>query len=138
MTRDRKRFWCWIAAILLIVVPWSTFQSHSHWARVAWVPFLTGPFRLRDIILNTLLYFPLGYWHTRAWPLRARWWHTLALALLLASATELTQVFSHRRYPTATDITCNAVGALCGAAWARARGSAGRRHAPHLSAERQK
>jgi glycopeptide antibiotics resistance protein len=112
----------WIAVILTLVVPWTSFQNHAHLQRVDWLPFLTPPVRLRDVVLNTMLYLPFGYLHARAVS-RARAWHTAAYAFALSLATEVAQVFSHGRFPSATDVTCNLAGACWGFWWSRATAS---------------
>ena len=109
----------WAAFIVLIVVPWGRFEDHPHWENVAWIPFVSPPVRVRDILLNALLYVPLG--GALAAGLRARrvaW--TFALALALTTGTEYTQLYSHRRWPSMTDVAANAVGALLGAGIVRA------------------
>ncbi len=111
-------FLVWILVILLAVVPWSQFQNHPHWARVVWIPSVSAPALLVDILQNTLLYLPFGYLHARQRS-RPPLWQTAVLALGLSLATEFTQVFSHGRFPSATDVTCNLVGALWGSRWGR-------------------
>ena len=58
-------FLVWILVILLAVVPWIQCQNHAHWARVGWIPSVSGPVLLGDILQNTLLYLPFGYLHAR-------------------------------------------------------------------------
>jgi glycopeptide antibiotics resistance protein len=106
----------WIGVIVLAVVPWGRFQDHSHWNEVDWIPF-SEPLRVRDVVVNVLLYLPLGYWFRRQGGRMPLWW-TVAFAFGLSVATDLTQVFSHGRFPSARDVTCNTIGALCGALWA--------------------
>ena len=113
--------WFWIVVILAVVMPWGSFQAHAHWQDVGWVPFVSPPIRMRDVALNVLLYVPFGYWHTKGTAERVRWSRTMTYALALSVATEFTQVFSHGRFPSATDVTSNVVGAAWGTAWARAR-----------------
>ena len=38
----------------------------------------------------------------------------IATAVLLSSATEWTQVYSHTRFPSTTDVSCNVIGAVLG------------------------
>jgi len=118
---SRGRLWplaLWIGVILVLVVPWRSYQNHSHWARVQWVPFVTPPIKLTDIVANVLLYVPLGYWSMRL-ARRPRVWQAVAFAFVLSAATELTQVYSHGRFPSATDLLNNVVGAWAGSALAR-------------------
>jgi glycopeptide antibiotics resistance protein len=109
-----------ILLILYIVTPWRNPQDHSHWARVRWVPFVTPPIRSFDMAANVLLYLPLGYalsgLRRRPSPL-----HAVAFAAALSLTTEWTQLYSHGRWPSMTDVTCNVTGAWCGA-WARGLG----------------
>ena len=103
----------WVGVILLVVVPWRSYQDHSHWARVQWIPFTTPPIKARDIIGNILLYVPLGYWAMRR--LGARHvWRAVAFGFALSVATEFTQVYSHGRFPSLTDVTNNVCGAWFG------------------------
>jgi glycopeptide antibiotics resistance protein len=108
----------WIGVIAVIVIPWGSFQSHAHWNGIGWIPFLSPPFRVRDIVLNTLLYVPFGYWSVQQRG-GSGVWRACGYALALSVAMECTQVFSHRRFPSATDVTTNVLGALWGARWAR-------------------
>ena len=58
------RPWIWLglatALIVLGVVPWGDFQGHTNWAKVGWIPFVSPPIRLRDIVINVVLFAPLG------------------------------------------------------------------------------
>jgi glycopeptide antibiotics resistance protein len=104
----------WLLLVLVVTVPWASYVEHPHWSHVVWVPF-SGPFRPFDIVLNVVLYMPLGFLLAR----RGRpWWGDLALAGLLALAVstgvELSQVWSHARFPSATDVVMNVTGALLG------------------------
>jgi glycopeptide antibiotics resistance protein len=114
--RSRGRRWplvLWTAVILLAVVPWTSYQDHSHWARVQWIPFVTPPIKLRDLVANVLLYVPFGYWSMRLGA-RPRAWRGLVLAAVLSLGTEFTQVYSHGRFPSLTDVVCNVTGAWLG------------------------
>jgi VanZ family protein len=67
-----------------------------------------------------LLYVPWGYFWARQRPdptqrVRA----VVALAAALSIVTEISQVYAHGRFPSATDVTCNLVGAFIGAEYAR-------------------
>lgn len=95
-------------------------QDHPHWYKVAWVPFATGIVRPHDIIVNVALYLPLGF-SLQAGTVRDRRLLVVLVALALSTLLELTQVWSHWRFPSATDVTMNVAGALLGAVWARRR-----------------
>lgn len=106
----------WVGVILAAVVPWSGFRAHSHWAEIIWFPFSTPPeLTATDLVANVLLYVPFGFLYERATArrtglfLRGGFW-----ALLLSVATELTQVYSHGRFPSVTDVVLNVLGACLG------------------------
>ena len=103
----------WTLLILAAVVPWRSYTDHVHWGRVQWVPFSTPPVKARDIVANILMYIPLGYLYTQQSG-RGKVWRVIAYAALLSLATEVTQAFSHRRFPSAGDWICNVTGAFLG------------------------
>ena len=119
MTWYRTVFLVWVVIMLAIVVPWGSFQGHAHWQNIGWVPFVSPPVRLRDMVLNALLYLPFGYWQTKTTGSQARWWRIGVNALAFSLGTEFTQVFSDERFPSATDVACNVAGAVWGNMWAR-------------------
>ena len=117
--QERLLFVLWTSVIILLVVPWGSVQDHAHWSRVAWLPFLSPPVRAGDIARNVLLYLPWGYLlarHTDQTGMSG--WKVAAYALMLSLGTEATQVMSHGRFPSATDVTCNVAGAWIGGRWA--------------------
>lgn len=120
--RGRRLLALWTGLVVLVVVPWGSFQDHTHWARVGWVPFLSLPVSVGDILRNILLYLPWGYLYARQ-PHDARGsvWRAAGYALALSVATEATQLLSHGRFPSTTDVTCNVAGAWGGAVWAHTR-----------------
>jgi glycopeptide antibiotics resistance protein len=101
-------------------VPWGTLQNHPHWDAIRWVPFVSPPVGPIDITANILLFAPLGYFLGIGLVGKRR--YALALATLLALALsvtlEFTQVFSHYRFPSATDVASNVIGAVVAAALA--------------------
>lgn len=113
-------------SVLLIVsltFPLDVFDvAHSHWARVAWIPFVTGIVPPLDLILNVALYLPLGYFAPGRTGRKAAGWG-LSLGLMLSMGMELAQVWSHRRVPSMTDVAMNVTGAGLGVwlAWGRHR-----------------
>jgi VanZ family protein len=101
---------------MVVVVPWRSLQSHPHWARIRWVPFVSPPVRAVDILGNILLYVPFGYFaclHSR----RHAWLWGVAGAALLSGTTEVTQIFSHGRFPSLQDVLMNVLGAVLGVLW---------------------
>jgi len=122
----RQGWWplaLWTGLIVLLVAPWTMYVNHTHWQRVAWIPF-SPPIRIRDIALNLLLYVPWGYFGARAMR-SGRVWIVVALAAVLSLATEASQLYSHGRFPSATDLTCNILGACAGAMYERSRTRSG-------------
>lgn len=111
---SRYRLALWILVIIGGVVPWVGFVGHSHWSRVGWLPFISGPVRLRDIVINVALYVPFGWF----FPARSSRLGSIlragAAAVLLSVATEATQVYSHGRFPSMTDVVTNVAGAVIG------------------------
>lgn len=117
-TRTR---WLWPAAaaalIVAVDVPWGDVQTHTHWGKVGWIPFVSGPVGSFDILQNLLLGIPLGA--AAALFVRPAVPWAGALALAAAAAGEWTQLYSHTRFPSATDIACNMLGAMAAAAAVR-------------------
>ncbi len=105
----------WSAVIVAATVPWTDFVGHTHWQKVQWVPFRSPPVRVIDVIVNILLYLPLGYTLLRASAPRARVWHAVAVASVLSLAAEWSQLYSHSRFPSLQDVVCNVFGAWVGA-----------------------
>jgi uncharacterized membrane protein YdcZ (DUF606 family) len=102
-----------VALVVVATLP-HDWQDHSHWARVNWWPFLTGVVRPRDLFLNVLLFVPLGIALQWRKPHDARR-SALVVAALLSASMELTQVWSHDRFPSATDVVMNVAGCILGA-----------------------
>ena len=122
MTRDHIPLWAWTALILLVVLPWAGFQDHAHWQRVGWIPFVSPPLKVTDVLVNILLYVPWGYFYVRRTPEpRGRPWLVVLFAAMLSIATEVAQLYSHGRFPSMTDATCNVLGACVGGWHARRR-----------------
>lgn len=95
-------------------------QNHAHWAKVAWIPFVSPPVDALDCVRNVLLFVPFGAVTRLSFPRRTLLGFLLGLALSLAG--EGTQVFSHGRVPSMTDVTCNAIGTVIGSAALRMAG----------------
>ena len=99
--------------LLALTIPWSDLQNHSHWPRVRWLPFIPRPHSIFDVVGNVLLATPIGALAPR---LFRRPVLTAGILTLVFSVTgEWTQVYSHKRFPSATDVACNVAGALAAA-----------------------
>jgi len=114
------RIWLsiWIGVIILAVVPWTDLQNHSHWARVQWIPFVTPPVKIQDILVNLALYWPFGFFFRAQAADRSAWRRAAIYAVVLSLVTEWTQLYSHSRFPSLTDTTCNILGTIWGARFA--------------------
>jgi glycopeptide antibiotics resistance protein len=116
------------AIVLLFDIPWLTFRAHSHWGRIGWIPFLSPPVRIADCLQNVLLFLPLGWFAVND---RRGIAAAGAIGLALSLSCELAQVYSHNRFPSVTDVVCNLMGTVIGAAAWRVstRGARGARYA---------
>jgi glycopeptide antibiotics resistance protein len=113
MSRTWSFFLATVVFIIAATFPWD-LQDHPHWQKVAWVPFATGIVRPLDMLGNVALYFPFGFFLPMR-PGRARVLVAAALATLLSGSLELSQVWSHWRFPSATDLVMNVTGSVVGA-----------------------
>ena len=119
---SRLRLALWCVVIVGAVVPWMGFRDHTHWDQAQWIPFVPPPdIGLRDLAVNILLYVPFGVFFVGSGPSRQKIAKVMAWAVLLSVATEVSQVFSHGRFPTATDVVMNGLGAMIGATILRRR-----------------
>lgn len=119
----RFRVAIWTLVIIGGVVPWASWTDHAHWDRVEWLPF-TRNVRLRDVLLNVLFYVPFGYFLAARHAASSRAKVVVsaaALAFALSAVTEISQVFSHGRFPAVTDVVTNTAGAIIGAWLANTR-----------------
>lgn len=105
------------ALVLVAAFPWGDLRDHTHWSKIGWVPFVSPPIRLRDMALNTLLCAPIGGTCGRLF--RRPLWAAFGLSLALSLMGEWSQVYSHTRFPSATDVTCNVAGAVLAAVLSR-------------------
>ena len=106
----------WVALVIAVTVPWASYRPHPHWDRVVWIPFRSAVIRPSDIADNVMLYVPLGWWWARRAPARlARpLGGAIVTAFVLSVACEWSQVYSHGRFPSATDVSMNVLGAALG------------------------
>jgi glycopeptide antibiotics resistance protein len=109
----------WTTVIILLVVPWTSFQDHAHWTRIAWIPFVSPPVTLLDAARNVLLYIPWGYLAAHRTCGRDSALRVIGVAFVLSMTTEASQLMSHGRFPSATDVVCNVAGAWGGILWTR-------------------
>ena len=114
VTTARVRWLLWILVIVAIVAPWRDFQNHTHWSNVVWIPFVSKPWRIGDAIANVLLYLPFGYLYARQSRRHGAGWRAIVFAAVLSLSTEYAQLYSHSRFPSLTDVTCNLLGAYAG------------------------
>jgi hypothetical protein len=111
----RYRLAVWILVIAGIVVPWGRLQDHPRWDRIRWIPLVSPPVRLSDVVGNIALYVPLGMFCAPSRSGRAGVIRAATLALVLSGLTEATQLFSDGRFPSMGDLAMNVLGALIGA-----------------------
>jgi glycopeptide antibiotics resistance protein len=104
---------CVVGALALVLVPWGDFQNHSHWTKVVWVPF-APPVRVVDAILNVVLFVPLGA-AAAAYATARRVGTAVVLGCALSLSAEFLQIYSHNRFPSTTDVSCNVLGAAVAA-----------------------
>jgi VanZ family protein len=108
---------CGLGLLVLIAFPFGSLQDHAHWERVRWRPF-SPPYKVTDIVGNFLIGMPAGA------AVAALGGTPVSAALVLGSVSllcEWAQVYSHGRYPSATDLALNTMGGAAGAAWFTAR-----------------
>lgn len=104
----------WYVGWAYIAVPWRSFRAYPSFERIEFVPFAGS---MRSQILNLLAFIPLGFLGSRLG------WTPKTIALVGAGTsllTELLQLFSARRFSSATDVVLNTVGTLLGIIVARA------------------
>jgi glycopeptide antibiotics resistance protein len=118
--RRRLLHLVWTLAIVAATVPFFNLHAHTHWYKVGWIPFVTPPIRLRDIAANVVLYMPFGATVSGERGTRRLLWRAILTGGALSFAAETSQLFSHGRFPSSTDLVCNVIGAALGA-WAIAR-----------------
>ena len=123
--RDLSCLLLWIVLILMAgVLPLSNFVGHSHWEYIKWVPSasdLRSPKYLVDIFIdivgNTALFFPLGYFLSRlltsSSPSR-QWLLAAGIGGTLSLSIEFYQVYCHSRFPSIFDVITNVTGTLMG------------------------
>ena len=110
------RLWLlWFALVLFVSLPWMGFTTVPQWQRVHWVPFADPADKVRDVVLNGLLFVPLGFAVSRRRPGMDAVVLSAVMALTISVPAESTQLFSTRRFPSATDVATAMLGAVAGA-----------------------
>ena len=105
---------CSAAFIFLAILPWRGFDPTGHWHRVGWIPFVSRPVRVIDVVGNLVLFVPLGVsiaLHAR----RAALARTATAAFACSLLGEWAQIYSRYRYPSTGDLVLNVLGAVIGA-----------------------
>ncbi len=126
-TRDLSFLVLWVLFILMVgILPLKSFVGHPHWEYITWVPIptvedLRSPKYLldisSDIVGNTLLFMPLGYFLRRlltsSSPLRCVL-IAAGIGIALSFSIELYQVYCHSRFPSIFDVITNVAGTVLG------------------------
>jgi glycopeptide antibiotics resistance protein len=124
-TRDLSFLVLWVLFILMVgILPLKNFVGHPHWEYIKWVPTvedLRSPKYLldisSDIVGNTLLFMPLGYFLRRVLtsssPLRCVL-IAAGIGITLSLSIELYQVYCHSRFPSIFDVITNVAGTVLG------------------------
>jgi hypothetical protein len=99
----------WLMGWAAFSMPWGSFTSHPQMRRVTLRPFQNA--RPADQVRNFLYYVPAG---AIGIGLGLGPVPTVIGASALSATAESTQVFSRRRFPSATDLALNTAGALVG------------------------
>jgi glycopeptide antibiotics resistance protein len=134
-TLDLSCLILWIVLILMVgVLPLSNFVGHSHWEYIKWFPTgedLRSPKYLidifSDIVGNTALFFPLGYFLSRLLTASShsqRLVFAAGISGTLSLVIEFYQVYNHSRFPSIFDVITNMTGALIGVHFFHSRKSA--------------
>lgn len=134
-TRDLTCLILWIVFILMVgVLPLVNFVGHSHWQYIKWLPtaedLLSAKYLLdiiSDLVGNTLLFFPVGYFLSRLLTFRSPARQLLLAAGIggaLSLGIEFYQVYCHNRFPSIFDVITNVTGTLIGVRFSLFRESA--------------
>jgi glycopeptide antibiotics resistance protein len=107
---------CWIPLIWLVSFPWTSLTRVPQWKRVHYVPLADPADKFRDVAANVLLFVPFGYSIGRRRGCAAGLLVAAGAAAVVSVSAEATQLFSTRRYPSATDVASACLGALTGVA----------------------
>jgi len=113
------KFWqAWVFLIFVASGPWFGVLHEPQWDHVTWVPFTSQADKTTDMIINTMMFLPLGWtFKTRRRGI-AGTATVLMMALVVSIGAESMQLYCVRRDPSTTDVTMNTIGTLLGAAGA--------------------
>ena len=111
------RHW-WIVLIFVVSGPWYGVLSAPQWKRVAWIPFTGEGDKPRDVVVNVLLFVPLGWSFSATHTGRRRAALAIATGFVTSLAAESLQLFWVLRDPSATDLLTNTCGTALGVAGA--------------------
>lgn len=104
----------WSLLVWFVSFPWIGFTLEPQWHRIDWVPFNGPADRIRDIAANVLLFVPFGYAVVRERPHARGVVLAAGLAVAVSLSAEATQLFSTKRFPSATDVTAALLGTTAG------------------------
>ncbi len=99
----------WLLGWAVFSVPWSSFTTQPRVEQVNLIPFQKA--RRADQIRNFLYYVPAG---ALGLGIGLSPVATVVAATGLSAVAEASQIFSRRRFPSATDLMLNTAGALVG------------------------
>jgi glycopeptide antibiotics resistance protein len=113
--RPRLFLLAWTTLLVGILIPWNDVTDHTHWMKVTWIPF-KPPLRPFDILANVLVFVPFGFlWRrSRFRGVFGRCAMPLIVGGLLSFVAESEQLYSHSRFPSATDLATNVIGIAVG------------------------
>lgn len=103
-----------LALIILAAFPFGDLQGHPHWDKVAWIPFVSPPVKPLDVAANLVMGVPVGL--ASSLFLTPQVLVAGALVAPVSLGVEWAQLYSHGRFPSATDLVCNVAGAMFAAA----------------------
>jgi glycopeptide antibiotics resistance protein len=113
------KFWqAWIVLIFIGSGPWYGVLHQPQWEHVTWVPFTSRNDKPTDMIINTLMFLPLGWTFKTDRRGLGGTLTVLLMALTVSIGAESMQLYCAKRDPSMTDVTMNTIGALIGAAGA--------------------
>jgi hypothetical protein len=104
----------YLGAVVAVIV-FTPFQfAAPSTERVLLTP--VGSEAVRDVLLNLVLFVPLGFLLERTGRGSLRVWQVVAAGVAVSMAIEATQLFLPDRWTTATDVLANGLGTAIGAA----------------------